>query len=179
MALTIHVRNIPPGTPGEWLFDGMLFIDVDERQTATRLSKSRAQQSETGKIKGEAAFPITLSRTAKNTFILQQYIRIAVLDQAYDPIPVLAIDGFTALPFDVLAIQGVDDTQNAVVGQLIKSESFWAKKARNLFLKDIPGDSFTFTAANIESRWGQVRYNDPLDPDFNFGPIHWGRPPRS
>ena len=177
MALTIQLRNIPPGIPPEWLFDGMLFVDVDDRKTATRLSKGRAQQSETGKIKGEASFPITLTKTEKNKFILQQYIRISVLDQTFDLIPVLAVDGFQALPFDVLAIQGIDDTQNAVVGQLIKSEEFWLKKARKLFLKDIPGNSFTFTPANIEGQWGQVRYNDPADPEFNFAPIHWGRPP--
>lgn len=169
--------NIPAGTPSDWLFDGMLFLDIDQARTATRLSKARDERSETGKIKGEAAYPISLVKTPKNVSVLQQYIRIPVVDQKYDPIPIIAVDGHMALQFDTLTIQGVDDTQTSLVGQLTKSESFWAKKARGLYLKDIPGDTFTFTVANIESQWGQVRWNDPGDPDFNFAPIHWGRPP--
>jgi len=177
MALQIQLRTPPSGLPGEWVFNGMTFLDVDQSSTATRLNRARSERSEGGKIKAEAAFPISLLRTEKNTYLLQKYIRIPVLDQKYEPIPIIAIEGHMALKFDTLVIQGVDDSQNSLVGQLVKSDEFWAKAARELYLKDIPGDSFTFTVANIEAQWGQVRWNESSDPDFNFCPIHWGRPP--
>ena len=112
MKARIQIRDIPHGTPSNWLEDTGLYLDLGDSFTFN-LSKAANESNGVNEIKREGTSSFAIPMTGKNKWILNKWLFPNNHNRDYSPLRVYAYDGSHLLTEDRLEVLESDQIGRA------------------------------------------------------------------
>lgn len=173
MKARIQIRDIPHGTPSNWLEDTGLYLDLGDSFTFN-LSKAANESNGVNEIKREGTSSFAIPMTGKNKWILNKWLFPNNHNRDYSPLRVYAYDGSHLLTEDRLEVLESDRSAGLVeIGLFESTENGWIEAARNTFVKDLDFGTFELLTANLQANWAIPQW-EPGQDYFYWPLIHYG-----
>lgn len=157
----IEIVNIPDNCPAHYLDTrGFLTFDLVPG-FSFQLTERLEELTDINQIQGTAVLGIELPFSAKNDWVLQNFLSPNVLDNTFEPLTVrLVTAGGSVLPQNQLWVLGIEDANAIFRVEIVRGDDFWGRKAENIALNSLDYGSITLSTANMLSNFTNYQYTD-------------------